>query len=386
MPALAALRPQVEAFVARALPLWFGAGLDESQGVFVEALSVAGQPLTDLPRRARVQARQLYALGLAYQREEFVESAQGHRKLMERVATSVRRVYGAPGDGLHTLVSAHGEVLDSTRVLYDQAFYLMALAWLYRVTGNVQYRDDAEALWAFIETLRDPVHGGFQISDAPAVLPRQQNPHMHLFEACLLWAEHLGAAAWSARADELYMLFQTRFLDTVTGPLPFLRELFTADWQLDPQRGDHLDPGHHYEWTWLLGRYQHLSGAAVPALPLLYRTAQTWGTDRDGLAYDEILPQGRELRSTKRLWVQCEVLKGHLAYARWSGDKVESEAALERAEHVLQNVLTYYLTSQGTWYDQLSRDRRVLSQNAPSSTLYHLYVALNEALPVRVAS
>ena len=379
---LAPLRPQVEAFLTSALPLWFGEGLDGAQGVFVEALSLEGQPLRELPRRARVQARQLYGLGLAYQRKEFAGSAQAHIELMERVAAAVQRVYGAPGGGFHTLVSAEGQVQDAGRVLYDQAFYLMALAWLYRVTGKATYREDAERLWAFIETLRDPRNGGFQLSDAPEPGPRQQNPHMHLFEACLLCAEHLDKVPWSARADELYALFKTRFLDTTAGPQPFLREFFTADWQPDPVTGDHLDPGHHYEWTWLLGRYRALSGAAVPELPLLYSTARAWGTDRDGLAYDEILTGGRKLRSTKRLWVQCEVLKGHLAYQRWSGDA----HALECAQHVLRNILSFYLTPQGTWYDQLSRDRHNISPNSPSSTLYHLYLALDEAMPALVAS
>ncbi|OLV16426.1 AGE family epimerase/isomerase [Deinococcus marmoris] len=379
---LAPLRPQVEAFLSSALPLWFGEGLDEGQGMFVEALSFDGQSLRGLPRRARVQARQLYVLGLAYERGEFVGSAQQHAELMERVMESVTRSYGALGGGFHTLVGAEGQVLDSARVLYDQAFYLMALAWLYRVTGKVSYREEAEELWGFIETLRDPRNGGFQLSDAPESLPRQQNPHMHLFEACLLCAELLGKVPWLARADELYTLFQTRFLDTTTGPQPFLREFFTADWQPDPATGDHLDPGHHYEWTWLLGRYRTLGGAAAPELPLLYNTACAWGTDRDGLAYDEMLTGGRELRPTKRLWVQCEVLKGHLAYAHWSGDA----QALERARHVLGNILSQYLTPQGTWADQLSRDHRNISENSPSSTLYHLYVALNEALPALAAT
>lgn len=374
------LRPQelhqkMERFLAAALPLWFGEGLDETQSLFVEALNFEGQALHELPRRARVQARQLYALGLAYKRGEFVSSAQAHAELMECVAASVKRTYGAPAGGLHTLVNAEGKVLDTRCLLYDQAFYLMALTWLYQVTGKATYREDAEHLWAFIETLRDPLNGGFQLSDTLEPCPRQQNPHMHLFEACLLCAEHLGKIPWLARADELYVLFQTRFLDTTAGPQPFIREFFTADWQPDPQAGSHLDPGHHYEWTWLLGRYRVLSGAAVPELPLLYQTARAWGTDRDGLASDEILLGGRELRPTKRLWVQCEVLKGHLAYQRWSGDA----EGLERAQHVLRNILNFYLTPQGTWYDQLSRNRHNVSPNSPSSTLYHLYLALDEA-------
>ena len=43
----------------QALPLWAAAGIDD-QGRFFEKLDFDGRPVTDVPRRTRVQARQTY--------------------------------------------------------------------------------------------------------------------------------------------------------------------------------------------------------------------------------------------------------------------------------------------------------------------------------------
>ena len=48
-----------------AFPLWSTAGFDAKTGQFVEQLDPSGGPLIDVPRRALVQARQLYVFSLA---------------------------------------------------------------------------------------------------------------------------------------------------------------------------------------------------------------------------------------------------------------------------------------------------------------------------------
>lgn len=372
-------------FLGRALPLWFSAGIDPAQQVFVEALSFGGDGLTTLPRRARVQARQLIVMGLAWTRgqsglDPAALDTAAHARQMVRIFGAVRRQYGAASGGFVAEVDHLGQVTRPERTLYDQAFFLMALAWLYRVTGDPGYGLEAEGVWAFIETLRDPIHGGYANNDQARSGARQQNPHMHLFEACLLCAEHLGAAPWQARADELYRLFSRHFFRT-EGP-GYLAEFFTPDWRPDPLLGTHIDPGHHFEWTWLLERYQRLTGHPVPEAAALYRTGLAWGTDANGLAYDEVRVGGTELRPTKRLWVQAEALKGHLAWHRLSDDPQASN----RAWAVSEAVLTRYLLPGGTYFDQLSPGGLNISPNAPASTLYHLYLALDDLLSVPLVS
>src|SRR3546814_14289476 len=80
--------------------------------------------------------------------------------------------------------------------------------------------------------------------------------HMHLLEACLALHEATKETAYLDRAGLLLDLFRDRFL--VTGSL---REFFTDD--LRPAPGDAgriVEPGHHFEWVWLLHRYGLVTG------------------------------------------------------------------------------------------------------------------------------
>ena len=51
--------------VGQALPLWREAGFDATRGSFVERLTFEGAPHPSAPRRAMVQARQIYVFSHA---------------------------------------------------------------------------------------------------------------------------------------------------------------------------------------------------------------------------------------------------------------------------------------------------------------------------------
>ena len=122
---------------------------------------------------------------------------------------------------------------------------------------------DAEAL-ALLDAieahLRHPAGGFVEAGDPPF----QANPHMHLFEACLAWleakeADHGGGARFEAVAAEIAELALTRFIDPDAG---FVREFFAADWSPAPgEAGRIVEPGHQFEWAWLLERWVGLFDA-----------------------------------------------------------------------------------------------------------------------------
>ena len=51
--------------IEEALPLWGETGFDAARGSFVERLTFEGSPLLSAPRRAMVQARQIYVFSHA---------------------------------------------------------------------------------------------------------------------------------------------------------------------------------------------------------------------------------------------------------------------------------------------------------------------------------
>ncbi len=361
-----------QAFFAKALAVWSHAGVDPRDGDFVEALNLDGTPLLDMPRRGRTQARQVLTFAMAHAMGD--DSDGKFLEVAVRGYETLKHKYMHPDGGLFMAVNPDGSVADAHRFAYELAFLLMAQGWLHRVTGQKRYAEDAEEVWAWLEAnLRDTEYDGFHIGlPGDRNDPRQQNPHMHLFEACLLNVANIGGKAWRQRMEWLLELFRSRFFDANER---CLREFFQADWHLHESTGDRIDPGHHFEWTWLLGVYAKTTGEIPEQLLSLYEYGSRYGLSARKLGLDEIYPQGGELRFTSRLWVQCEVLKGHLTLWNLTGNR----CFLAKADEILELILDRYLVAEtGCWKDQLDQKGMVISANSPASTLYHLYVAFAE--------
>ena len=147
-------------------------------------------------------------------------------------------------------------------------------------------------------------------------LPRRQNPHMHLVEALLALHATTGDRAWLDRARPVVDLVLDGMIDPETGQLV---EFFEADWRPAPgDAGRVREPGHHYEWVWLLLAWRAATGddRVLEPAERLYRFALA-GTDdgAEGPAapFDAVDPAGRPTADTKRLWCQTEAIK---AFAR----------------------------------------------------------------------
>src|SRR5262249_19171182 len=145
---------------------------------------------------------------------------------------------------------------------YDHAFVLFACAWFFRATGDASAIQLADATWNVMQRhLADAQYGGFQEQYAPGAsepkLPRRQNPHMHLLEALLALNAATHEKNWLRRAGALIDLFKTRFTDSTTGALA---EYFGPDWSPAPgSEGRLREPGHQFEWVWLLFEYVRAS-------------------------------------------------------------------------------------------------------------------------------
>jgi mannose/cellobiose epimerase-like protein (N-acyl-D-glucosamine 2-epimerase family) len=110
---------------------------------------------------------------------------------------------------------------------------------------------------------------------------------MHLLEALLAAHDAFGDVIFFARAEELVLIFLSRFFQAREGALP---EYFDA--ALAPRReaGRFLvGPGHHYEWVWFLDWYAH-SAAAMgrPVRPELRHVSDALFEFADRFAVDPI--------------------------------------------------------------------------------------------------
>ena len=363
----------------QALPLWATAGVDPAGG-FVDALTLDGTPLPDLPRRMRVQARQIYVYShAALLGWPGPTGGPDARAVAAQGFAFLTRHYWHPEGGFRFAVARDGRALDDRRELYEQAFALLAMAWYGRATG-----DKAAAAWIariidFLDRmLADPVHGGFA-EGLPAIAggPRRQNPHMHLFEAMLALHAATGEARWLDRARALLALLRGRFVDASSGAL---REHFGPDWT--PRDGDTLEPGHHFEWTWLLARFAEATGETTAIERARLHAFGLHGVDgTDGLAFDGMARDGAVTADTKRLWVQTEAIKAELT--RHEGGEADAAARVGR---LLDGLFARYIAAPdvapGAWQDHIRRDGSGFAPNAPASSLYHLFVMTSEVLRV----
>lgn len=342
-----------------ALPLWWSVGVDHDRGGFVEALSVDGEP-RPAPRRGRVQGRQIYVFAtagtLGWAGPWRKAAADGLRFALARFQR---------GDGLfRLLVSEDGRALDDRAAVYDQTFAALAMAALHS-SGGVDGFDlvvEARRMLAGLQTMRMPLGGFVEIGEDPY----QANCNMHLLEAALAWSE-LGQADWRVIADELAELAMTRFIDPQSG---FLREFFDADWR--PAAGDDgrlVEPGHQFEWAWLLARWGKMAGRsdALKAAERLFDCGKL-GVDARGIACNALWDDLTVRDPEARLWPQTEYLKASLILGR----KADALAAA--------NGLKLYLETPaaGVWFDKLRPDGDFAAEPAPASSFYHIICALME--------
>jgi mannose/cellobiose epimerase-like protein (N-acyl-D-glucosamine 2-epimerase family) len=352
-----------------ALPWWASEGVEPGLG-FVERMTVGGRADPAVPfKRVRVQARQLYVFSHAATLgwgPAGAAAENGWRFLKE---------HGVRADGgfARTLGRAGG-VLDPELDLYDLAFVLFALGWYHRASGDPEPLRLAEAAWTAAERgLGRPDGRGFRAA-GDAGWEGQQNPHMHLLEATLGLYEATGEDRWAEEARRLGRLFAETLFDPATGTLA---EHYDAGWRrVAPVL---VEPGHHFEWAWLLRRLKELTGDDhLAAARELFAFGEACGVDpADGLVWDVVTDRGAVVKPTHRLWAPAELLKARLARAEFEGEADRPGIAL-----AARNLLDFYVrpAPSGCWCDQLDENGRWTDDKVPASSLYHLFLSFSELL------
>ncbi len=358
----------------QALPLWADRGVD-GRGGFVEQLDLEGRPEPDAVRRIRVQARQIYT----YAHAQTLGLGTWTDLILRGVDWMTTHGWDKQAGGFHHRLDGAGAPVDTLKDTYDHAFVLLGLAWALKATGESGLRDwIAKTLDVLDTRLKHPAQPGF-LEGAPASLPRRQNPHMHLLEAHMALFDATGDSQFLDRAQVSVGLFHDVFYDAATGTLG---EFFTDDWQVaDGEAGAVIEPGHHFEWVFLLNEYHARAGGALPeAAGRLFEVARAHGLDaQSGLAVDEIWRDGRLKKATKRCWPQTEAIRAHQVMAGLQRiPAADVDAFVER-------LFTYYIdpAPDGTWLDVMGEDNRPVAKSIPASTFYHVfsaYAALDEEL------
>ncbi|MES1158626.1 MAG: AGE family epimerase/isomerase [Terricaulis silvestris] len=354
-----------------ALPLWGSAGLDTEYGGFREELSLTGASTDVAFKRVRAQCRQIYVFSHA----ELMGWKQGAALAAMGYDYLVARAWLGPDRGWAKRLTRTGEVLDPTPDLYDIAFVLFALSWRYRASHDRDALRRMHETLDFIEThMRPDGAEGFWHQLPPEGL-RLQNPHMHLLEACLAAFEATQEQRFLDQARELVSLFRRRLFNGTT-----LAEYFTREMARAPgDQGHIVEPGHQFEWAWILAQYAKLTDDDTSAeASALVSFSERHGVDpATHFTFNSVRDDGAVLDGGSRTWPNTERIKGWLGLFELTGH--DPRASVESSARLL---LDRYLAvaPRGSWMDAFDAGGRPTATTAPTSTLYHVFLAFAEIL------
>ena len=341
-----------------ALPVWWSLGADRERGGFVEAIAQDGSP-QPAPRRGRVQGRMIFSFAQA----GMMGWSGPWREAARHALAGMKADFLRPDGLVRTLVGLDGRPLDDTPHVYDQAFALLGLASLRQAGESAdEALDLAHRLREGLEALRHPA-GGFQEAGDQ---PFQANAHMHLLEASLAW-EEAGEAGWSGLSDEIAGLALGAFIDH----RGVLSEFFDADWRrADGDDGRLVEPGHQFEWAWLLDRWGRARGRADGQLAAraLHEAGRQGVDPRRACAVNALWQDLTVRDGWARLWPQTEFLKSALALGE-TEDALQAAAGLRR-----------YLDTpvRGLWRDRQGPTGGFAPGDAPATSLYHIVGAIRQ--------
>ncbi len=344
-----------------ALPLWWELGADHARGGFHEAIDLEGRPVAH-PHRARSIARQAFSYCEAGQLgwEGPWDEAANHALLY------LRNHFVRSDGTINSIVDLDRRCRDARFELYNQAFALLAYASAHAAFGEgAGWRQMAVQLRTTLEEKYAHPVAGF-IEDPSGL---QANPHMHLLEAALAWIALDPDPGWRRMADSLVALCVEKMIEKKTGAL---REFFAADWTPAPGiAGSICEPGHHYEWAFLLYRWADYTHSPRPdAASRLIVFADAHGIDPGrAVAINAVLIDGSVHDPVARLWAQAERIRAYRIDGRDDAQIAGAVAALLRFLD---------LKKPGLWFDRLDASGKFVEEPARATSLYHIMGAVSE--------
>ena len=291
------------------------------------------------------------------------------REMAERaLAVVMNQFWDAQHGGAFWRLDDAGHVLDDSKKIYGQAFYVYALAEFHRAFNRPEALSRATELFELMERHAHDAHfsGYFEVcrrdwseagpearlSDKDMNEKKSMNNHLHLLEAWTNLYRVQPDARVEARLRELIHLFLTRILDPRT---QHLHHFFDEQWAV---RSDTCTFGHDIEASWLLCEAAEVlrDEALLKCLRrVASRMAET--TLREALGADGgIVYEGRDgmvLDAGRECWPQAEALVGFLNAYEISGAQ-EFLLAAQQVWSFIQNHLVDRV--HGEWFWRINAD------------------------------
>ncbi|WP_373236314.1 AGE family epimerase/isomerase [Cohaesibacter celericrescens] len=373
-------------FVPRWLKIAFKVGSGPSP--VVESLDAEGNVIASPQVTTLTQSRTLFMLAHLHLQTGRLDLLIAAKRLHAFLMSALQDDDG----GFRFAVAPDGTPIDTPaarlRRTYDQSFVLLALCTLQKADPQTVPQTQIDTCWSFIETvLHDHKTGALWEDDQmgrcgpkPDDL-RSQNPHMHMLEATLQAYEMSGDILWLQRAGQLVSIAEQFFIDGETGAI---REFVGHDLvPMNTPDGTRREPGHQFEWDWLLRRYAGFSHEEQPRrhASRMRAFAENYCVSKSGpmagAPYDAVDAAGAIMEESHLLWPLTEAGKTYALLFI----ETKSQAAADRAQSLAKMIFTHYVRSDiPAWINQLAPNGDVLWNEGLSRLLYHITLFVTEGL------
>jgi cellobiose epimerase len=350
------------------LPFWAGPALDRENGGWMAWLSNDLKPDRSQPKGLIVNTRILWAFSAAHR----ARPDALYQQMAERAFDFVTgKFWDAQHGGAFWRLNDKGAVIDDSKKIYGQAFFIYAMSEFHRAFGHRAALDRAKELFELIERhAYDEKFGGYvevcrrdwseagadaRLSDKDMSEKKSMNNHLHVLEAYTNLYRVWRDARVEKRLHELMEIFLTRILDAST---KHLNHFFNEQWDV---RSDTYTFGHDIEASWLLcetaeelGDEKLLKRVRAVALEMTEATFdEALGAD-GSLCYEgragQIVDPGREC------WPHAEALVGFLNAYEISHDAKFLAAALRVWNYIENNLVDRV---HGEWFWRINPDGTV---------------------------
>lgn len=353
---------------------WLSRVQDGSAGVF-DALDATGQPDLGADKSLLAQARTLFTLSHAalLSGDPALTKAAGQQAKFMQLYRKSPGLYRciAQRDGRPT-----GRPEDAVARSYDHSFIILGLVTWNRLSPSDETSAQIEACWTALQSqLTDPVTKLLRNDDTGMISNPAQNPHMHLFEACLQAYRMTDDKIWLSRARDLRSIALRHFMDHHS-----IAEFLTPGLQpLPGADGSRREIGHQCEWAWLLLEEADLANTPALIAPAkkLIAFADRYGFAKDGplkgAAFDAVSTMGDVTEHSFLLWPQTEAIKT-FALRHTAGDP----QAGDRARALLCVMFEGWFYTRPYFVNQLDGAANDLWPQALTRLMYHIVLAMTE--------
>ena len=351
-----------EEFNVNLLPFWSEYVRDEQNGGFVGRVTWDKQKVYDADKGGILNARLLWSFSAAYKvfpSEEVEEAANYTYEYFKE--NFVDKEFG----GFFWEIDAKGNMLDSKKHIYTQAFGIYGLVEYYSSFGDESALELAREIYNLIEkTARDEEYGGYfeayerdwtlcedvRLSDKDENTPKSMNTHLHVLEAYTNLYRVDPTPELHQKLKDLIRYFCDYIINQERTNL---NNFMDVDWK---PLSKLVSYGHNIETSWLLVEAAEVLHdeeilAETRAIALKLADAVFDGIDPDGAMINEM--DGDEIHDpNKDWWPQVEGIIGYLNAYEISGDSKYLEASLGCWEFTKKYIIDH---KYGEWFEKVTR-------------------------------